>query len=1124
MMALLTDRIRLKPRIRLGYYAIGGVSLLIVGVAYIGFEHTAQEFRHFTESSRAAQVGLALAGKVSRMQRAADTFTHDGLNSAAEEVRYVHDELVSLIEDMRSKPLTTSASQVALIAKHLRTYMETFDELQRQRGLQTELVSQTIRDIAASSEQLARAYLETLPPASDGRRADANRLLNALLLIEKHAYLYFEVLDANHIDRVKESLAAAVNALRTLRAANHLQPAAGLLRDLEPMLQSYRDAFLEAVQRTRGYLYLVNVVMAAEAYEILYLSSRIETLHRQAMQRSERQILSTVERVVETVVLVGLGLLVLVALLSYVVGRSVTDPLDRLTRTFRQLAKGSIDSRVPPYRLDDEIGDLARAAEVFRGKNNETRQLLQQYQDLSGALERKVEQRTAELAESNRQLRAAKETAESAARAKSDFLANMSHEIRTPMHAIIGMNTLLRQTALDTTQRDYAANIEVSARSLLGLINDILDFSKIEAGRLRLEQIEFDLHATIDQVAVLISGKVAEKLLDFNIVYGAGVPKRLHGDPTRLAQILTNLLNNAQKFTEQGEIGLSVDHGDGGRLRFTVWDTGIGMSPGQVQRLFESFSQADASTTRRFGGSGLGLAITRQLVDLMQGDIQVESAPGKGTRLVVELPLPGAAEAARPDPVLRGRRALVIDESPSSREVLRTLCEGLGIEVRVAGDSAAAQRLADAGPAFDLVFLDWKLADHGASLTPAVADGDRAPTVLLVPMNLPDSLRVRLDTRAAAATLPKPINPSRFHDLVMDLFGLHAAQHYHELAGARDLRAELATRGGNRILLVDDNRMNREIMHGLLRDTGILIDDAENGRIAVDRFTAGDIAYDLVMMDIQMPVMDGYEAARRIRQRDGRVPIIALTADALVNDDAQTRRHGMTAHLTKPIDLDALSEVLLDKLPCRESPAAIDNESGSSARDAGATPADIPGVDTAAGLRHMGGDAELYRRQLHNLVHDHADLCEAIDRAVTNRQPDLVARLVHDIKGLSGAIGATRLQALAVALEQQPDPARFAAFEREWRELTAGIAAADLAAGERDRPRLPLDADRRRQLLRELADEVRGRRPRRIAPLLDRFHDYALEPADAEFFAKLEDMVRRYRYSDAMALMQEAGY
>jgi signal transduction histidine kinase/HPt (histidine-containing phosphotransfer) domain-containing protein/ActR/RegA family two-component response regulator len=923
MLDFIIARIRLKDRIRLVYLLIVLAALLVGGFSYVGFERLAEEFQRFSRSSHEAQLGLELGRQIADLQRTAEIFTHEGHASAAEQVEYGYGVIRELLQRNQSSSLGAMPPYIEKIDRHLQRYYEVFQQLREQRGLQSRLVSQGIRQQASLAEQWIRQHLQAIPADQIAHQLQAIQLLSDLLLVEKSIYRYFDSLHSAQVDQAKQHLARVRQGLDQV----HGQYEPAEVAHLRQLLDSYENTILEAVQRTRGYLYLVNVVMAAEAYEILYQSRQISRLLGKEMAAAEGEIGSTLSQLVQLELLVGLLFLGAISLLSLLVGRSITRPIDQLTATFRHLAQGEGHTEIPRYPLDDEIGELTRAAEVFRQKNQDTQQLMQRYQRLSGDLEAMVARRTQQLSDTNRKLLQAKELAEASTRAKSAFLANMSHEIRTPMHAITGMAQLAKQTELDADQRGYIDAIEFSAKTLLRLLNDILDLSKIEAGRLDLERIEFDLRTELEQVGSLIELQAREKHLDYRIDYPAALPRRFLGDPMRLRQVLINLLGNAVKFTEQGALGLQVGWQDG-RLSLRVWDTGIGMSEEQQQRLFQSFSQADVSTTRKYGGSGLGLSISKELVELMQGQIQLQSTLGEGSSFLVELPL------------------------------------------ALAGEPNVSERF-------------------------TVTD---------------------------------------------DLGGVkHQAQE-------QALRVRLPELAGKRLLLVEDNAINRKVIQGLLRDSGMIIEEAYDGAQAVARYAEGRADFDLILMDLQMPVMGGYEAARQIRRYDQRTPIFALTADALVSDEAQARACGMNEQLRKPMNLARFYGLLLSYLGGADSPAGTTQAAliGPIAEDNGGQVPDqqVPDqqvLDRQVGLGRMGGDEQLYDELLREFQQRYAPLADGLQAAMAE-DPQATRRLIHSLKGIGSTLGANRLAQIAAELQVSEDnPNLLAAFQTELKRLCRRI-------------------------------------------------------------------------------------
>ncbi|MBF0371500.1 MAG: response regulator [Magnetococcales bacterium] len=630
----------------------------------------------------------------------------------------------------------------------------------------------------------------------------------------------------------------------------------------------------------------------------------------------------------------------------------------------------------------------------------------------------------------------AKEAAEAAALAKGAFLANMSHEIRTPMNAIIGLTHLCLQTPLSSRQSDYLNKVHSSANALLRILNDILDHSKIDAGKLEMESIDFTLEKVLSDLATVVAIKAEEKGLELLIDTAVDIPVHLIGDPLRLGQVLTNLTNNSVKFTERGEVGIVTEmlekEADRVRLQFSVRDTGIGMSKEAAAKLFQAFTQADASTTRKFGGTGLGLTISKQLVELMGGQIRVESEPGVGSQFIFDGWF-GLATKKTTKPLvvtadLRGLKVLAVDDNESARKVITEYLTSFGFQVSGAVNGKdALVRVQEADmmeEPFDLVVTDYMMPEmDGIETARRIKSGvdlQKIPVIIMATAYGNDKVvREATEVSQVDGFLVKPINQSLLFDTIMEAFG-HAdvsssrSRMEVHLAGER-----MGALSGARLLLVEDNEINQQVARELLEKANIEVVLAENGQVALDRVHQEPL--DGVLMDMQMPVMDGLTATRRIRaeQRFDGLPIIAMTANAMAGDRERCLEAGMEDHITKPIDPEGLFETLAKWItPAKPIPfTPIDSAPSGSRPASPAGDLDIPGLDTRLGLKRIGGNAELYLSLLKKFCKNQQKVPEEIARALEGEDWSLAERLSHTLKGVSGTIGAQSLHLLTKGLE-----------------------------------------------------------------------------------------------------------
>ncbi len=630
----------------------------------------------------------------------------------------------------------------------------------------------------------------------------------------------------------------------------------------------------------------------------------------------------------------------------------------------------------------------------------------------------------------NEELITARDRAEAASHAKSEFLANMSHEIRTPMNAIIGLARLMEEAQLAQRERGYLDKIQLATQSLLGLVNDVLDFSRVEAGQLTLEQTPFRLEHLLASISVLVSGSASDKGIELVYDIDPQLPLTLLGDPMRLQQILLNLLSNAIKFTEQGEVVLqirqSLQQGQPDAqlwLEFRVRDTGIGIPTTQQAHIFDAFVQADSSTSRRFGGTGLGLAICRQLAELMGGSISLHSEPGIGSEFQFRCPLQALEAAPVPVPASPPWRVLLVDPNPTVRAVLQHCCQQLGwLADSVANLDAAAARI-DQAPAPDVMILGAALLSE-LHACPKAASRRWPPLLLMAGEQLAARQTGQHPRHPVAGLLAKPATPAQLREQVEQILAPSAAS-----APGLVLAAHAPLQGrllGMRILLVEDNEINQEVALYILQHAGAQVDTVENGLLALELLRTTPERFDLVLMDVQMPVMNGYDATRAIRALGGTLaslPIVAMTANVMAEDRRRASDAGMSAHVAKPIDVEQLIAVLLQLVPTRDHTATASDQATSAAEGA-AQPRWLAalqeaGLDSHSALTRLGGETQLLWNLLQRFKIEHAASASQMQQllAQQNVEPELLARQLHRLRGIAANLGGVEIAACCASVE-----------------------------------------------------------------------------------------------------------
>jgi signal transduction histidine kinase/ActR/RegA family two-component response regulator len=753
------------------------------------------------------------------------------------------------------------------MVSHIQDYEDNFTSVINAKSYQLESIEKIEINIKSLFELL-----------SDTNPEETLKIQSNINLLEQYMREYLLTLDGEKVTGFNSTISHLMDLLGSVNTE---------VNDVD--LKVIKKDFRRLVQLNRGYLYLVNVVMAGSANEFLFLTKKIRENATERQDHIEEVAKKSSKSAKLLNAVVSIIFLVIIIVITWYLSRKIILPIKNITDVFNVLSKGEEVNVIPSTNRKDEIGNLARSAEIFHQNNKLTQKLLVESQDMIANQE-----------VLNIQLEQEKKNAEMAAESKSMFLANMSHEIRTPMNGIVGLVDLVLKTDLNSKQKRYLDRIAYSGQIMMNVINDILDFSKIEAGKMEIESVSFEVNDIIENVISSMQVRIEEKSLDFKIWITPSVPKELKGDPLRISQILLNLCSNSIKFTDEGSIAIKFDYVDD-MLLFSVHDTGIGMNEQQVGSIFESFTQADGSISRKYGGTGLGLTIVKQLIKLMDGDIKVESSLDVGTQVYVKIKCEHQTDETVLKPIKEKLPVIHYIGRNGKSSAIKYVLEGLNIKLKDLSIYQQDSRFIGALPEHKYIIFEGFNTLDPTTLARCIDSGVKLFCIINSNEN---EEKAKLREIGNIEIYQHPFSPKQYSQFFEQFLSNDDPVHKIDKQAEHDIK----TLSGH-VLLVEDNLINQVVAGDMLESLGVTFDLAEDGLQAVDAVM--NKQYDMVFMDVQMPKMDGYTATKTLREK-GMLDVIicGLSANALKEDLDRAEQSGMNDYLTKPLKQESLKEML----------------------------------------------------------------------------------------------------------------------------------------------------------------------------------------------------------------------